>query len=101
MPLLFNEEASHENDFDSNWNGSEHDGGGHLGYRARRGSAVPAAGSGRVEAGGRAPLWLSAQAAPPPPPPQDQGGWRRLGGPSVADNADPNQGPPPSYSQPP
>ena len=43
--------------------------------------------------------WAVAQDAPPQYPQQDQGGWRRLGGPSVGDNADPNQGPPPAYSQ--
>jgi hypothetical protein len=49
--------------------------------------------------------WAIAQdAAPPYPqqgpyPQQDQGGWRRLGGPSVGDDADRNQGPPPAYSQ--
>jgi hypothetical protein len=49
--------------------------------------------------------WAIAQdAAPPYPqqgpyPQQDQGGWRRLGGPSVGDDADRNQGPPPTYSQ--
>src|SRR5579864_862918 len=43
--------------------------------------------------------WAVAQDAAPPYPQQDQGGWRRLGGPPVADNADPNQGPPPAYSQ--
>ena len=48
--------------------------------------------------------WAIAQDAAPPYPQQDQGqqdqgGWRRLGGPSVADSADPNQGPPPSYQQ--
>src|SRR5258706_7638331 len=43
--------------------------------------------------------WAVAQDGAPPYPQQDQGGWRRLGGPSVSDNADPNQGPPPQYSQ--
>ena len=43
--------------------------------------------------------WAVAQDGAPPYPQQDQGGWRRLGGPSVSDNADPNQGPPPQYAQ--
>jgi len=52
--------------------------------------------------------WAIAQDAPSPSSQQDQGGWRRLGGPSVGDTGDPNsappsaypqQGPPPQYSQ--
>jgi hypothetical protein len=38
--------------------------------------------------------WAIAQDAQ-----QDQGSWRRLGGPSVGDTAEPNQGPPPNYQQ--
>jgi hypothetical protein len=45
--------------------------------------------------------WAVAQDAAPPYPQQDQGGWRRLGGPNVGDPAEPNQAPPPAYSQPP
>jgi len=43
--------------------------------------------------------WAVAQDSAPPSPQQDQGGWRRLGGPSVGDTAEPNQAPPPNYQQ--
>jgi len=45
--------------------------------------------------------WAIAQDSAPPYPQQDQGGWRRLGGPSAGDAADPNQAPPPNYQGPP